>query len=112
MTTNPAPAAPVSPRLTSLDAYRGLIMLFMASAGFGFPQVAAQFPESGFWKFLAFHTSHAPWVGGGAWDMIQPAFMFMVGVAMPYSLARRVKDGEPWGRQFLLPARRGIPIPT
>lgn len=76
-------------------------MLFMASAGFGIPQMAAQFPESGLWKFLAYHTSHAPWVGGGAWDMIQPAFMFMVGVAVPYSLARRAQDGEPWGRQLL-----------
>ena len=76
-------------------------MLFMASAGFGFPQVAAQFPDSGVWKFLAFHTSHAVWVGGGAWDMIQPAFMFMVGVAMPYSLARRIRDGQPWSRQLL-----------
>lgn len=101
MTASVSPAVSASPRLTSLDAYRGLIMLFMASAGFGFPQVAAQFPESGFWKFLSFHTSHAAWVGGGAWDMIQPAFMFMVGVAMPYSLARRAKDGEAWGRQLL-----------
>jgi heparan-alpha-glucosaminide N-acetyltransferase len=93
-------SAPPPPRLTSLDAYRGLIMLFMASAGFGIPQVAEQFPDSAVWKFLAFHTSHAPWIGGGAWDMIQPAFMFMVGVAMPYSLARRVRDGQPWGRQL------------
>jgi predicted acyltransferase len=27
--------------------------------------------------------------------------MFMVGVAMPYSLARRARDGQSWGRQFL-----------
>ena len=87
-------------RLTSLDTYRGLIMLFMASAGFGIPQVAAQFPHSGFWKFLAFHTSHAPWIGGGAWDMIQPSFMFMVGVAMPFSLARRIREGQSWNGQL------------
>ncbi len=89
------------PRLTSLDAFRGLIMFFMASAGFGFPQVAAQFPDSAVWQFLSLHTSHATWVGGGAWDMIQPAFMFMVGVAMPYSLARRQRAGESWVRQLL-----------
>jgi predicted acyltransferase len=97
-----APAAnAAAARLTSLDAYRGLIMLFMASAGFGFPQMAAQFPDSGVWKFLAFHTSHVPWVGGSTWDMIQPAFMFMVGVALPYSLARRVREGQSWNRQLL-----------
>lgn len=93
------PAKPA--RLISLDAYRGMIMLFMASAGFGIPQVAAHFPDSGVWKFFAYHTSHAPWVGGGAWDMIQPAFMFMVGVAMPYSLARRIRDGQSWNQQLL-----------
>jgi heparan-alpha-glucosaminide N-acetyltransferase len=100
---NPTPVAVASvpPRLVSLDAYRGIIMLFMASAGFGFPQVAAEFPESGFWKFLAYHTSHAPWQWGGAWDMIQPAFMFMVGVALPYSLASRIRNGQSWNRQLL-----------
>src|SRR5438309_5644514 len=34
-----------------------------------------------------------PWEGGVFWDMIQPAFMFMVGVAMPFALARRVELG-------------------
>ncbi len=101
MKDSTTPAQPLPARLTSLDAYRGIIMLFMASAGFGIPQVAAQFPDSGLWRFLSFHTSHAPWVGGGAWDMIQPAFMFMVGVAMPFSLARRVRAGQPWSRQLL-----------
>ena len=73
-------------------------MLFMASAGFGIPQVAKNFPDSGVWNFLSFHTSHATWVGGGAWDMIQPAFMFMVGVAMPWSHARRIAAGHSLGR--------------
>ena len=84
----------------SLDAYRGLIMLFMASAGLGFRQIAQNFPDSSIWKFLGFHTEHAPWIGGGAWDMIQPAFMFMVGVALPFSVARRTADGQPFGKQF------------
>ncbi len=81
-------------RLQSLDAFRGLIMLFMASAGFGLPKVAESFPESTLWQVLKFHTSHALWVGGGAWDMIQPCFMFMVGVALPFSAARRNAIGE------------------
>ena len=28
------------------------------------------------------------------WDLIQPAFMFMVGVAMPFSYVRRERDGH------------------
>jgi len=75
-------------------------MLFMASAGFGFPQIAAIFPDSGGWEFLSFQTSHAMWIGGGAWDMIQPSFMFMVGVAMPYSYARRLREGHRFTRNL------------
>ncbi|MBI3882156.1 MAG: DUF5009 domain-containing protein [Verrucomicrobia bacterium] len=97
----PPSAPPAKPaRLGSLDAYRGLIMLFMASGGMGLAQVAKEFPDSAVWKFLSFHTSHAAWVGGGAWDMIQPSFMFMVGVALPFSVARRTADGQPFGTQF------------
>lgn len=94
--TEPPPPA----RLQSLDAFRGLIMLFMASAGLGLSKVAESFPESALWQFLKFHTSHALWVGGGAWDMIQPCFMFMVGVALPFSTARRNAIGESHASQL------------
>lgn len=95
-------AAPerLSGRLLSLDAFRGAIMLFLMSAGLGFREVARLFPDSGAWQFLAGHTDHAKWLGGGAWDMIQPAFMFMVGVAMPFSYGKRREAGEDLGRQF------------
>ncbi len=87
------PATPTQ-RLQSLDAFRGLIMLFMASAGLGLPKIADRFPDSTLWQIIKFHTTHALWVGGGAWDMIQPCFMFMVGVAVPFSSARRSQSGE------------------
>ena len=80
-------------RLTSLDAYRGFIMLMMASAGFGFAEVAKSFPESRFWQTLAGQFGHVAWTGCAFWDLIQPAFMFMVGVALPYSYARRREQG-------------------
>jgi heparan-alpha-glucosaminide N-acetyltransferase len=92
----PAPPRPDEKpaRLVSLDAYRGFIMLFMASSGFALATVAKKMPaDDPLWRFLAFHTDHAEWVGGGLWDMIQPAFMFMVGVAMPYSYASRKAKG-------------------
>ena len=84
----------VPERLVSLDAFRGLTMLFMASSGFGIPQIAKAHPDSLFWEILRYNTSHVPWVGGGAWDMIQPAFMFMVGMALPFSSSRRRTDGH------------------
>jgi predicted acyltransferase len=81
-------------RLVSLDAYRGVIMLFMASGGLALPEVAKHFPDSPIWRFLAFSTDHVPWIGCSLWDLIQPSFMFMVGVAMPYSIASRRARGD------------------
>jgi predicted acyltransferase len=49
------------------------------------------------WAFLSYQTSHAPWRGCAVWDLIQPSFMFMVGVAMPYSLAARRAKGQTFG---------------
>ena len=76
-------------RLTSLDAYRGAIMVLMASAGLGAPKIAAHFPDNPVWQFIGFHTEHAAWTGCSFWDLIQPAFMFMVGIALPWSVANR-----------------------
>ncbi|HTU21684.1 MAG TPA: DUF5009 domain-containing protein [Gemmataceae bacterium] len=81
-------------RLVSLDAYRGAIMLFMASSGLYLWDVGKYFPDSPVWRFLAFNTEHVPWVGCSLWDLIQPSFMFMVGVAMPYSIASRRARGS------------------
>jgi heparan-alpha-glucosaminide N-acetyltransferase len=83
-----------SQRLVSLDAFRGFTMLLMASGAFGLSQVATQFPNSAAWHFIGEQFSHAPWRGGGLWDMIQPAFTFMVGVSMTYSYARRRELGQ------------------
>src|SRR5262249_24233650 len=96
-TVAPAPPKPAEkqPRLVSLDAYRGFIMLVMASGGFGFVKVWKEsFPGSRFWENLAYQFDHAPWIGCSFWDLIQPSFMFMVGVAMPYSYASRVAKGD------------------
>jgi predicted acyltransferase len=92
--STPSGSASTPDRLVSLDAFRGLTMLFMASSGFGIAQIAKAYPDSGFWELLRYNTSHAAWIGGGAWDMIQPAFMFMVGMALPFSSSRRTSEGQ------------------
>jgi len=89
-----------SGRLVSLDAYRGLVMLMMASGGLGIAQVAGHFKGSELWRVLAEQTEHAEWVGCTVWDMIQPSFMFIVGAALPYSLARRRAKGQSFGRML------------
>lgn len=101
-------------RLVSLDAYRGFVMLAMASSGFRLasactrPEVVGLYDKTGAqtaWRWLcaqlAFHTEHVPWAGCSFWDLIQPSFMFMVGVALPFSMASRESLGQSGFMQFL-----------
>jgi predicted acyltransferase len=87
-------------RLVSLDAYRGLVMLAMASGGLALGQAARLHPGSALWESLKFHTDHVAWRGCSFWDLIQPSFMFIVGVAMPFSYANREALGANRTEQF------------
>ena len=46
-----------------MDAYRGFVMFLMMAGVLHVGRVAAAFPDSAFWRFLDFHTSHVEWVG-------------------------------------------------
>ncbi|MGE3821625.1 MAG: acyltransferase family protein [Isosphaeraceae bacterium] len=95
-------------RLVSLDAYRGLVMLAMASGGFALTEVARNHPDSQALTILAGQFEHVPWRGCSFWDLIQPSFMFIVGVAMPFSYASRADRGDGWANQFGHALRRSI----
>lgn len=77
-----------------MDAYRGLVMLLMMAEVLHLSRVSRALPESGFWKFLAFHQSHVEWIGCSLHDLIQPSFSFLVGVALPFSIASRAARGQ------------------
>ncbi len=68
-------------------------MLLMASGGFGIVQMAAAHPGS-IWEFIKPQFAHQTWQGCSLWDLIQPSFMFMVGVAVPFSYAKRREHGQ------------------
>lgn len=87
-------------RIGSIDAYRGIVMFLMMAEVLHLGQVSRAFPESGFWKLLAFHQSHVPWVGCSLHDLIQPSFSFLVGVALPFSLASRLSREQSTGVMF------------
>ena len=87
-----SPVAP--PRLASLDAYRGFVMFLMMAEVLRLAEVASRVPESALWAFLAFHQTHVPWAGCSLHDLIQPSFSFMVGVAVPFSMASRLAKGR------------------
>jgi len=85
----------------SLDAYRGFVMICLAANGFGIAETARKsFPDSPVWSALRYQFDHVPWTGCAFWDLIQPSFMFMVGVALPFSCGRRQSEGQPAGQMF------------
>lgn len=105
MTTLPAPAARpmesslsgVESRLYSVDAFRGFTMVCMLSEGFGLRYLAV-FP----WIApVAEQFTHVNWQGMHFWDLIQPYFMFIVGLVMPVSFARRWESGQTWTSTLL-----------
>lgn len=89
----PAPA-PAPVRLGSIDAYRGLVMFLLLAERLNIGAVAKALPDSAVWKFLAAQQQHVPWTGGVLHDMIQPSFSFLVGAALPFSVANRRARGQ------------------
>jgi heparan-alpha-glucosaminide N-acetyltransferase len=87
-----AAAKPVK-RNIAVDAYRGLVMLLMMGEVMNFVAVHHAYMGSLFWRILAFNQDHVQWSGMGLHDMIQPSFTFLVGVALPYSIASRLQKG-------------------
>ncbi len=99
--TSEKPQQVAPKRLVSLDAYRGFVMLLMMAEVLRLGNIAKAYPDSAFWQFLGFHTSHVDWVGCSLHDMIQPSFSFLVGVALPFSLASRRAKGDSIGKMTL-----------
>jgi predicted acyltransferase len=88
-------------RLTSLDAFRGFTMLFMASEIARLPHaLLTAYPGNALAFTIADQLEHREWVGVTPWDLIQPSFMFMVGVALPFSIASRRARGQAFGGLF------------
>jgi predicted acyltransferase len=89
-----ASAAPSS-RLLSLDVFRGLTMFFLIGES---THIYERLVDPAFAGTIIaaigtqFH--HHPWNGLRFWDLIQPFFMFIVGAALPFSVARRSAAGE------------------
>ena len=93
----PHTAASVQPtRLLSLDVYRGLIMLLLMGEGAGVYVALHEFENPAI-QAIANQFTHPP-SGLSFWDTIQPGFMFIVGVAMAFSIRSRRARGVSWGR--------------
>jgi predicted acyltransferase len=85
-------------RLVSLDLFRGLTMfLLVAEAAHVYDALLELFPEGSTLHPFFLQFTHHKWNGLRFWDLIQPFFMFIVGVAMPFSLNKRLALTEDRG---------------
>ena len=92
------PAAKPIQRNIAVDAYRGFVMLLMMAEVLELARVAAAYPGNWFWGILGYNQTHVEWAGCSLHDMIQPSFSFLVGVALPYSIASRLAKGGTFGK--------------
>src|SRR5688572_16936221 len=81
-TTEPAPLATKADRLASLDIFRGITIATMLLVN-----------NPGSWSHIYAPLRHANWHGWTMTDLVFPFFLFIVGVAIPFSLARRTSPG-------------------
>ncbi|MGA2074403.1 MAG: DUF5009 domain-containing protein [Terriglobia bacterium] len=95
-------------RNVAVDAYRGFVMLLMMGEVLQFSRISQAFPASWFWRILAFNQTHAEWAGCSLHDLIQPGFSFLVGVALPYSIASRLAKGATFGKLLAHTAWRAL----
>ncbi len=85
--------APAAGRVTSIDFFRGFTMFLLAGEA---TELYGQLEKShiGIIQFIGMEFSHHEWHGLHFWDLIQPFFMFIVGVAIPFAVANRIKKGD------------------
>src|SRR5215510_12200306 len=70
-------------RLVSLDAFRGATVAAMVLVN-----------NPGTWRAVYPPLRHAEWHGWTPTDLIFPFFLFIVGVAIPLGLGRRLGGGQ------------------
>jgi len=90
--TEPLPE-PQQRRLLSLDALRGFDMLWIIGAEDVVHQLA-RWKKTEWLESWATQLSHVRWDGLRAYDLIFPLFMFLSGIALPFSFEGRLARGE------------------
>jgi predicted acyltransferase len=91
----PEPSGPTREerRLVSLDALRGFDMFWIVGGGL-VARLLAKASGSDSLQWIPSQLDHVPWDGFHFIDLIFPLFLFLIGVAIPYSLGKRLERGD------------------
>src|SRR5438045_9740223 len=68
----------------------------------------AQATGSPFWAGFSNQLTHPAWNGFHFYDLIFPLFLFMAGVATPYSVGRELEKGKSKSQLLLRVIKRGL----
>jgi len=96
-------------RLMSLDFFRGLTMFLLIGEGtYLYSHLISPGLSGTIVGAIGTQLHHHPWNGLRFWDLIQPFFMFIVGVAMPFSFGKRWERGDTWAKTFRHTLKRSL----
>ena len=96
-------------RILSIDFFRGFTMFMLVTGITGVFHILADNQKGGaVIELINKQLEHADWSGLYAWDLIQPFFMFIVGVAIPFAVSKRIARGDSWKKAFYHVLRRSL----
>ena len=81
-------------RLESLDALRGMDLLFLVAIS-DIIEELAEVVDTPWMNAIMECFTHKKWEGFSPWDLVMPLFMFMAGVAIPFALGKYKKPLSP-----------------
>jgi predicted acyltransferase len=87
-------AQPLTGRVTSVDFFRGITMFLLVGESTRLYHHIESVEGSSVMDWFGRMFTHHEWHGLHFWDLIQPFFMFIVGVAIPFAVANRLKKGD------------------
>lgn len=96
-----------NPRLASLDVLRGFDMFWIIGGG-SLIVALSKALDWGWLNVVAEQMEHVRWEGFHFEDLIFPLFMFISGVAIPYSITSKIEKGGNKFELFKKAARRGL----
>ncbi|WEK20991.1 MAG: DUF5009 domain-containing protein [Candidatus Pedobacter colombiensis] len=92
-------------RLFSLDFFRGFTMFMLVGSGL---YELMRNADHSIVSEIGWQFEHRYWHGLTLWDFVEPFFMFIVGVAIPFSVMNRLEKGDSWNKVFRHVLQRSI----